>query len=338
MRKLKLMAVALSVLFTIALAYATIELPNAINDVLKNYIPDIGIWNWSEAKALIDQLKPIGYTSFVIVLALIAIGFLVKRRSLSILGSLVIYMPVFGYFAFTMFFLAGIGILRVLWLPLIDLAPQALLLGLVVYVPYIIIDLCASALLKALCGSHYGWALSAFHYYSALAIVIAGLAIFSLGVSTWLYTRFRGLKLAKTFIYRFSRHPQYLGFLVWSYGMLILSTYVLKAPRGGYVPPPSLLWLISAMAIIGLALMEEVELAHRDEEYRQYRREVPFMIPLPRPLAKALKAPMTLMLKKEFPQSRRDVVLTILLYTAILIALSALIFLLTPRFPYISLT
>ncbi|MFZ8791287.1 MAG: hypothetical protein ACO2OS_03245 [Thermosphaera aggregans] len=41
-------------------------------------------------------------------------GFPLKKTRLSILGSLAIYLPTIGYLAFTMFFLAGVGALRLL--------------------------------------------------------------------------------------------------------------------------------------------------------------------------------------------------------------------------------
>lgn len=82
-----------------------------------------------------------------------------------------------------MFYLAGLGILRVLWLPLIDISPAILDLVPMTYMPFLII----------------GWMLG-YHGHRillsiALLIVFIGLLIFSIGVTTWLYGRFSGYKL-----------------------------------------------------------------------------------------------------------------------------------------------
>jgi len=53
-------------------------------------------------------------------------GFMVRKSYLSTIGSVGLYLPTFGYFAFTMFFLAGVGVLRALWFPLLDLSPKVL--------------------------------------------------------------------------------------------------------------------------------------------------------------------------------------------------------------------
>jgi len=68
---------------------------------------------------------------------LMAAGFVIGRRRLTLLGALSLYLPVFGSFAFSMFFLAGTGILRILWLPMLDASPAILKLGGIVYLPYI---------------------------------------------------------------------------------------------------------------------------------------------------------------------------------------------------------
>ena len=45
----------------------------------------------------------------------------------------------------------------------------------------------------------------------ALIITGLGLLVFSLGVTTWLYGGFKGYKIIDFWIYKYSRHPQYLG-------------------------------------------------------------------------------------------------------------------------------
>jgi protein-S-isoprenylcysteine O-methyltransferase Ste14 len=61
---------------------------------------------------------------------------------------------------------------------------------------------------------------------------VPGLFIFFLRAAAWLYGRFKGVGLVTFWIYRYSRHPQYLGFLLWSYGLLMF-TSILGSPMGG---------------------------------------------------------------------------------------------------------
>ncbi|NIO37088.1 hypothetical protein GTO27_05230, partial [Candidatus Bathyarchaeota archaeon] len=51
--------------------------------------------------------------------------------------------------------------------------------------------------------------------------------------------KFEKRKIYDFWIYKYSRHPQYLGFILWSYGVMLL-TALAPVPRGGYQPEPSL--------------------------------------------------------------------------------------------------
>jgi hypothetical protein len=64
-------------------------------------------------------------------------GFLINRWRLTVLGALSLSLPVFVNFSFSIFFLAGIRILRILLLPELDVSPAILKLGGIVYLPYI---------------------------------------------------------------------------------------------------------------------------------------------------------------------------------------------------------
>ena len=72
---------------------------------------------------------------FLAVAALTLAGFALERKPLSVGGALALYLPIFGYFAYAMFFLAGIGVLRVLWMPLLVVSPRLLELGSIAYAP-----------------------------------------------------------------------------------------------------------------------------------------------------------------------------------------------------------
>jgi len=312
-RQSLLVALLLSALFTIALVYATVEIPVAANSLLKQVFPDYGLtFEWGKAQELVQVFRPLGYVAFLCVLSLMAAGFVINRWRLTLLGALSLYLPVFGYFAFSMFFLAGVGFLRILWLPMLDVSPAILKLGGIVYLPYI-----ALVALLRLLGID-AWIPLGF------LVMSAGLFIFFLGATAWLYGRFKGVELVTFWIYRYSRHPQYLGFLLWSYGLLML-TSIFGGPRGGYIPPPSLPWLLLALAIISTAMMEEIAMTRRyEEEYLEYRGRTAFMIPLPRGISSLVTFPVRLVLKKEWPESKREIIYVITIYGTILVLLSLL--------------
>jgi len=131
-----------------------------------------------------------------------------------------------------------------------------------------------------------------------------------------------GIELIDFWIYRYSRHPQYLGFLIWSYGLLLL-TSLLSVPRGGYVPPPSLIWLFLALVTIGSAIQEENAMTKKyGEKYSEYRNSTAFMIPLPKGASTLIMIPVKGLLRKEWPESKKEVVYVIVIYGTMFIFLS----------------
>lgn len=306
MDKLKWSALLLSVIFAIALTYATLSLTFIVNRILINYFPDLG-FQFERIREFMKFVKPIGYICFCIVIALILLGFLVDRIGLSFLGSLAMFLPVFGYFAFSMFFLAGLGILRVLWIPLLDYDPKLLKLGDIAYLPYM-----AVVYLFTLIGVDVRVPFSC-------VMIGFGYFILVLGFTAWLYGRFSGLKLIDFWIYRYSRHPQYLGFIVWSYGLMLLGT-INPFPRGGYNPGPSLPWIISTLTIIAIALREEASMINKlGEDYLEYRSRTPFLIPLPKAVSNMISWPVKLVIKKSYPENLKEIAFTFIIYLIILI-------------------
>jgi len=308
----------LSALFTAALLYATLEVPRFLNSILIEIYPDWGLhFEMEKMRETIELLRPFGYAAFISVIALIIVGFVLGRTKISTFASLGLYLPVFGHFALSMFLLAGIGVLRALWLPILDVSPNLLRLGDVIYTLYI-----ASAPLIEFIMRLSGVTSSFIHVGGTFSIMVmlVGLVIFFLGTITWLYGKVRGCRIIDFWIYSLSRHPQYLGFTLWSYGLLILAM-VTPSPRGGYMAPPSLLWLISMLTVVGSALHEENQLIKSyGEEYLKYRGRVPFMIPLPEGLKRLLTAPVRLLLGKEMPERGREIALVLTLYGLILIS------------------
>ena len=130
----------LAIVFTIALTFATIWGPWVVNGFIRENlnVPDIHPVIEPE---LIDEfmtsnhIRLIGFLCLAVVALLMIAGLVLERRGLSSLGAVAFFLPTFGYFAGYMFFLAGLGLVRVLWLPFWG---RPMKLGDVAMVPYMI--------------------------------------------------------------------------------------------------------------------------------------------------------------------------------------------------------
>ncbi|MEM5827590.1 MAG: DUF1295 domain-containing protein [Pyrobaculum sp.] len=252
----------MSIILTTALFYLSYEAPRYVDEILHGLFPDVFL---SPGVEQIEALRPFGYLVFLATVFLIVAGVVFKKYLAAAGGSFALYLPIFSYFAASMFLLAGLGVLRIVWMPLLDISPTVLKLGCVVYLPF-------SAIPSAdLVG---------------FAISIVGIFIFSLGAATWLYGKFTNRDIVDFWIYRYSRHPQYLGYIVWSYGVLI---YICYKPyiKGAFSTPPSLIWLATTLILISTALLEERQMVKKyGDRYVQYCKKTPFLLPLPPPLKK----------------------------------------------------
>jgi protein-S-isoprenylcysteine O-methyltransferase Ste14 len=303
----------LAVIFTIALTFATVEIPGIVRRLIPAFFPDFNpAIEFELIEEFMKHVRPIGYVCVLAVIVLVVLGFKTGRARLSSLGSLAMFLPTFGYYAAGMFFLTGIGILRILWIPFWDVSSSFSIfkLGDVVYVPYMIVVYPLAVL---------GVDIRVLFSHAAIA---SGLLIFCLGTITWFYGKSEGREIVDFWIYSYSRHPQYLGFLIWSYGVMLLAT-LSTFPRGGYNPGPSLPWMISALIIVCAALKEEIEMTNRHgERYSEYQSGTPFMFPLPRLVSSAVTAPTVILCKKRLPETGKGVVCVFLVYGAILVLLS----------------
>lgn len=324
-------SIILSLIFTTTILYSTLQLPVITNDFLREHFIDYGP-NWQEAEKFIELIKPIGYLGLIITITLIVLGFVLKQRKLSFLGSLTLYLPTFSYFASTMFFLAGIGILRILWLPIIEISPGAtwseklyfarnvLELGDIVYLPYDVIRITVSFF--GYLSNNFDLA-NLFDILSFYGIILLSAVIFFLACTTWLYNKFSKKSIITSGVYKYSRHPQYLSFILWSYGLLIYDKYIFTPPKGGYFAPPPLLWLTTTIIIIALALYEEIDMIKNyGMEYIQYREITPFLIPLPKMASNIIAYPTKKLFKKEIPSKFIEIITILLIYYIILIIIS----------------
>jgi len=313
-------AFGLSILFAIALTYLTLEISSQINIFLREIIPDYGIGDEAAIAQITESLRPIGYIALTLTVTLILVGFILRKQKAILAGSIALYLPVFGHFAASMFFLAGIGAVRILWLPVFDLSPWLFDLGAIVYLPILLLFL-AGPVIGIL-----------FPLVSLLPFIIQGIGfmVFLLSVMSWFQGRFKDVRIVDFWAYRYSRHPQYLGFIIWSYGLLVFAV-VAPIPFGGIYFVPSLPWLLSIMLIVGVALYEENQMIQKnDEHYQEYRTKAPFLMPLPKFISNLMSAPVRIVLKKDWPENGREIVITVVLYSVILMFLSVPLALLAP--------
>ncbi len=303
----------LSAIFTYAFLYVTQAVPSVLDLLLRGIFPEVPLDLWREVT---ESALPYGYVALAVVALLIAVGLVSKWVWLSKLGALGLYLPTFGYFALAMFLLAGIGALRTLWLPILYHQIKLWRLGDAVLLPVHLLTYLTDALGL---GRPYTSGIIA-----SLTLRVLGAFIFFVGVTSWLYGRYRGLKIVDLWIYRYSRHPQYLGFLLWSYGLLTQVAYKIYI-RGAFTAPPTLIWLATAAILTLVALKEEESMVKKyGEAYLSYAAKTPFYLPLPKPLMKLLTIPHRLV-KYEVGSWRRGG-LVILIYVAAVMLVSYMVY------------
>ena len=121
-----------------------------------------------------------------------------------------------------------------------------------------------SHLLEGILGSQVFWAVV--HPLSDAAVLLAAILI---ALGWWQVYNAKG-KLATGEVYALVRHPQYLGFMLLTLGMFVHWTTL----------PTLLMWPIMAVLYYRLARGEEKEMQQKfGDEYLEYRRKVPMLIP-----------------------------------------------------------
>ena len=299
----------LAFIFTVALTFATIEIPRILAMLMSGIVPDVNPGMEPEiVEEFMRTARPIGYICLVAVIVLITVGFLTKRKNLSSLGVLFFFLPTFGYFAGSMFFLAGLGILRITWVPFWEI--NLINLGDIAYLPYMVLT--------------YLFAFVGFDIRMLFALMVTGLGflIFLLGTVAWFYGKVEKRETVTFWIYKYSRHPQYLGYIIWSYGVMLQAS---MAPFswGGSNPGASLPWLISSLIVVCIALNEENVMSKRDKEtYLKYTESAPFMFPIPKFLASIATAPFRILFGKDRPENTKEIISTFAVYCLILVLLS----------------
>ncbi len=309
---------ALALVFSIGLTFASVELPRLLHSTLVKATPALDGDSHADemtdfrTELLIDHyhFRVIGYACFGLTVFLILAGFASGKTGLSSVGAIAMFLPVFAQFATVMFFLAGLGFLNLAWLPVLDISFDIGRLGDIVYLPY---DVLISLFRR--------WGVDIHRLLVYLAIG-GGLLFFVLGTLAWFAARQRKRDVADFWVYRLSRHPQYLGWIVWSYGMLLALKRV-NYPKRSWGIPASLPWLLSMMVIVGVALLEERKMKRlTGETYDKYRSKTSFLFPLPRFLRTAFSTPTRLLFRKSVPERKGEIAVVLILSTAVLMVFS----------------
>jgi protein-S-isoprenylcysteine O-methyltransferase Ste14 len=307
---------ALAIVYGVGTTFFTLELERLVERTVTPYIvasSDVEAINrdvYSGLDAFITgkHVRAIGYTSFAAVVLLALVGLITQHRQLACLGSVGFILPIYAYFVLHMSFLAGLGVLTALWAPLWG---DAVRLGDVAYLPYMVLV--------------YPMSLIGIDIRQALAglLVSLGLLLFVLGVLAWFYARFQKRGMADFWIYRFTRHPQYLGWIVWSYGLMLRVALRRDTALHQANPGASLPWVLSTLIIICVALSEENRMLSEDgEDYARYSSRAPFMIPLPAIVARVSSAPFKLVRGKERPETGLDLACVFAVYLVVVCVLS----------------
>jgi HEAT repeat protein/protein-S-isoprenylcysteine O-methyltransferase Ste14 len=307
----------LAIIFTIALTFASLELPRLVDSFLHRNVDFLDVATGSGAESDYKtglylqhyHLRLIGYCCLALIIILIIVGFITDKSRLSSAGAIFLFLPVFGHFALTMFFLGGLGFMRLIWMPFLDISFDVLRLGDIVCLPY-----------RMFLGLS---SLVGVSIWRELPYVITGigLLLFMLGTLAWLYSKIQKKGVADFWVYRISRHPQYLGWIIWSYGIMFLPGPNMKR---SFEISNSLPWLLMTMTIIGVAMLEELKMSReRGEEYEFYCRRTPFLMPLPRFVSRIFYIPLWLFFRKWRPERKREVVVVIAFYTVLCVVLSA---------------
>lgn len=248
---------------------------------------------------------------FTILLAVLLFGYLNDKLYLSLAGTFAYFIPTLAHFTWGMATFYGIGVLRTLWGPTIELnylvsivnLPIRLYVGESLPISYHIQDTAYEKL----------------ELFSNLFIGI-GFFIIVFGIFNLLIGIFENEGLVSFWLYKYTRHPQYLGYILWSYG-LYSKTNMVSSVMGHSQPNP-FPWVLSTLFIICIALREESNLSEEKPDYDYYRKKTSFLIPLPKFVSAVFLFPYRIISGNEYPESKQDVALVFFIYLSCIILLS----------------
>jgi protein-S-isoprenylcysteine O-methyltransferase Ste14 len=307
---------ALSIVYVVGTTFFTIELEHLVERMITPQIANSTevdqlnreIYSGIDRFMATNKIRVIGYTFIVILLLLAAVGLFTDKKSLASLGSVGFILPIYAYFLLHMSFLAGLGILTALWSPFWG---NLIRLGDIVYLPYMILV--------------YPFSLIGIDIRRFLVglFISLGLFLFITGVLAWFFAKYMKKPTADFWIYRFTRHPQYLGWIFWSYGIMLRVAQRHDTALNITNPGASLTWVISTLIIICVAISEEIHMQQLHiQEYNEYCRQVPFMLPIPSFISQIISAPLRFILRKSQPDTKWDLIWVFFIYIWLVILFS----------------
>jgi protein-S-isoprenylcysteine O-methyltransferase Ste14 len=300
-----------ALLATLFFTYVTLQIPRFLKSLTNGVLDDLlSHFRWS-----LDPITIFGDLILILILITAVKGITRKRYYASVLSAVVYFTPTLFVFVTRMTILfTGLEILVFLIAYIfsgLGIEGDFLLWlfgsGQVLFVPYWI----AITAYASEGGRIWANIEQIRDVYGGIFIVV-GLLVLFLGVAAWLNSKYQGRRLVDSGIYRLTRHPQYLGYILWSYGMLILSTYN-QAP---WSTPTAITlnWLVSSLILVGIALVEEINLrSDKGLNYIKYADRVSFMFPLPRWVRRIVSAPFRSIWGSDFPENLKMVFVTLVL-------------------------
>lgn len=303
-----------ALLATLFFTYVTLQIPGFLSSINDGVLYDL-CRHFIRIGMRLDPIVILGDVFLILVLVIAIKGITRKRYFASVLSAVVYFTPTLFVFVARMSTrFTGLGILtyliayvfreyeifsRYLW--------KFFYVGQVFLAPYwLAITAYASE------GGRIWANIEQVRDVYGSTFIVVGLLVLFLGVAAWLNTKYQGRRLVDSGIYRLTRHPQYLGYILWSYGMLILSTYN-QAPWSQPIEI-TLNWFVSSLILVGLALAEEINLRSDDGlNYVEYAERASFMFPLPRLVRRVVSTPFRIMWGGDYPENLRMVFVTLAL-------------------------
>lgn len=299
-----------SLLFAYGLTFFILGIPKRLDQLIRysSLVPREGFsQNQGTLILILASLGPALFTLY---------GIWRNSSKHSILGASLYFLPVFEHFTWSMISTMGIGLLLLLWTPFrsgpnIDIIniPIELVAGTSLPVEYMEESLSRNRV-----------------FMLSDVLMIVGFFILFFSVFNYLYARLTRHELVDFWIYRYIRHPQYLGYIIYSYGVYSRTTVVYGLNTLGLISyPSSFSWVLFFMLMACIALCEEMSLVQSLESYPEYMENTSFMVPLPGFLSKIVQYPYSLIVGNGAPKSRKQILMLFLVYLSLFVLVSNLL-------------
>jgi hypothetical protein len=111
--------------------------------------------------------------------------------------------------------------------------------------------------------------------------IIAAIGFILFLIALFQFIKQRG-QLASSGFYSIVRHPQYFSLIIMAYGISVMASEYGGSSAAGSIllNLPGVPWLVLVYGYALLAFFEESRLTKEHEQYRQYKKQVPFLFPV----------------------------------------------------------